>query len=84
MTSGLYRFIAESDDSEGGVQRVFEYKDKDRPYLVRFSDRVDPKTNIVITSLPKGDTRFVHHVVSQHANNYTGIKSCTSKSGPST
>jgi hypothetical protein len=44
MTSGLYRFIAECDDSEGGVQRVFEYKDRDRPYLVRFSDRVDPKT----------------------------------------
>lgn len=77
MSSGLYRFVRECRLGEQKTSRVFEYKNKDRPYLLRLhkDPLVDPKTYIVVASIriPTGTYR---HSIAESSNSAAGIKTC--------
>ena len=79
LSSGDYRFIGECRKDEGIIERVFEYKDKGRPYLLRLNKRVDPLTYVVIRSHPKGDGRYHHNYLA--TNRYKEVASCLEEAG---
>jgi len=83
MTSGLYKFITECKGEGGTVLRVFEYKNKSRPYLLRLHRFVDAYTYVVITSYPGRNSGIYSHEVSEKANKRSRIKSCSPESGTS-
>lgn len=74
LESGDYRFIGECRKSGGVIERVFEYKDKGRPYLLRLNRNVDPLTYVVISSHPKGDGRYHHNYFA--TNRYKKVAAC--------
>jgi hypothetical protein len=78
LTSDLYKFIGECRESEQPIRRVFEYKDKARPYLLRLHTIrfVDPYTYIVVGSYPNGTSGYYAHSVDQKTNDYDKLKSC--------
>lgn len=77
MSSGLYDFVRECQDGENRILRVFEYKNKSRPYLLRLhtDPYVDPKTYVVVSSVrvPSGTYR---HAISESSNNAERVKAC--------
>ena len=80
MTSGLYKFITECNGNDGTVRRVFEYKKKSRPYLLRLHRFVDAYTYVVIASYPTRNREVYNHEVSETANKRSRIKSCPPES----
>lgn len=78
LTSDLYRFVGECRESEQSVKRVFEYKNKGRPYLLRLHTNqfVDPYTYIVVGSYSKGNNGYYHHSIGQKTNDYEKLESC--------
>lgn len=80
LSSGLYSFISECREDGGAFRRVFEYKNKDRPYLLRFHTNplVDPYTYIVVGSYPKKSDAYNHSII-QKANDSEKIILCHTK-----
>ncbi len=84
MSSGLYQFIRECRQEDGDIYRVFEYKKKQKPYLLRLhrDPMVDPKTYIVVLSSRRPSGNFSHMVV-ERANAALKIKRCPADSAMS-
>ena len=78
LASGQYKFIGECRESGQPIRRVFEYKNKDRPYLLRFDTApyVDPYTYIVVESYPRQSSEHFSHSIDQKTNFYERLKSC--------
>lgn len=77
MSSGLYKFVRECRPNEQRTYRVFEYKNKGRPYPLRLHKDpfVDPKTYIVVSSfrIPTGTYR---HSIAESSNSAAQIVNC--------
>lgn len=77
MSSGLYRFLRECRQDADTLFRLFEYKDKARPYLLRLHKDlyVEPRTYIVVRSqrYPIG---AYHHSLGQVSNDASRLTSC--------
>jgi hypothetical protein len=78
MTSGLYNFIRECKITDKEIYRLFEYKNKGRPYLLRLHTNqfVDPKTYVVIGSYRKPAGNY-QHSIDQKSNDSSDIKQCS-------
>ena len=78
MSSGLYRFVKECGSEDGMVvHRLFEYKTKAQPYLLRLHKDlyVEPRTYVLVKSRrhPAGS---YHHSVEQASNDDTKLPAC--------
>jgi len=82
LTSDLYKFIGECREREDvrAVSRVFEYRNKDRPYPLRLHTTrfVEPYTYVVVISYPKGSSGSFHHSVTSKTNDYEKVTPCLS------
>jgi hypothetical protein len=84
MSSGLYRFLRECNAKEDTViYRLFEYKEKARPYLLRLHKDLlaEPRTYIVISS-HRNPVGSYHHSIAQKGNDASGITLCPSGGQP--
>jgi len=83
LTSDLYKFVGECPVSGREVMRVFEYKNKTRPYLLRLHTNqfVDPYTYIVVGSYPRGSNDYYLHRIVQKTNDYEQFELCRLKTG---
>ncbi|MDA1074204.1 MAG: hypothetical protein O3A63_05495 [Proteobacteria bacterium] len=70
FSSGLYQFARECETVGFDIYRLFEYKNKSRPYLLRLhrDPFVDPKTFVVTVSLFREESGTYHHLI--------GLKRC--------
>jgi len=76
MSSGLYRFVRECRIDDQTIYRLFEYKNKGLPYLLRLHfQHVDPKTYVVIGSHHKTAGAYQNNVA-ESAHFASGIKLC--------
>lgn len=77
MSSGLYKFIRECRIDDQNTYRLFEYKNKGRPYLLRLHTNqfVDPKTYVIIRSYRQPAGNYLHSIV-QSSNHASSIKLC--------
>lgn len=84
LSSGLYRFVRQCNtERDAVIYRVFEYKERTRPYLLRLHRDLiaEPKTYIVISSyrFPVGS---YNHGIAQTSNDAEGITLCPLGSKP--
>jgi hypothetical protein len=77
MSSGLYQFVRECNTGEKSIYRLFEYKNKARPYLLRLhaTPFVDPQTYIVVSSHRRPAGHY-HHGIADRSNNASKIRFC--------
>ena len=77
LSSGLYRFVRECSADETHIYRLFEYKNKGRPYLLRLHTNqfVDPKTYVVVGSYRKPGGNYQHHI-SEGSNDASKLRNC--------
>jgi hypothetical protein len=78
LASGQYKFIGTCEASGQSIRRVFEYKNKSRPYLLRIDavPGVDPYTYVVVNSFPRPSSGHFSHSIEQKTNAYERLKSC--------
>jgi hypothetical protein len=76
LSSGLYRFVRECQATERETYRLFEYKKKEVPYLLRLhSGSADPATYVVVLSTRTAAGNY-QHMVSERVNSSRRIKRC--------
>lgn len=77
MSSGLYRFLRECKPEEDKVYRLFEYKEKARPYLLRLHTQplVEPRTYIVVGSR-RSPVGSYQHSIDQKSNDVSRMTLC--------
>jgi hypothetical protein len=77
MSSGLYRFVRECSTEEASIYRLFEYKNKGRPYFLRLHTNqfVDPQTYVVVSSHRRPAGHY-HHGIAGRSNEASKIRFC--------
>ena len=83
MSSGLYRFLRECKPEEDKVYRLFEYKEKARPYLLRLHTQplVEPRTYIVVGSRRSPVGSYLHSI-DQKSNDASSMTLCPPDAQP--
>lgn len=77
MSSGLYRFLRECSPDGDTVYRLFEYKEKARPYLLRLHTQpmVEPRTYILVGS-HRSPVGSYQHQIAQKSNDASRVTLC--------
>ncbi len=81
MSSGLYRFIRECRPGDRRIYRLFEYKNRKRPYLLRLhaNQYLDPKSYVVVGSYRKPAGNY-QHGIAERSNEASSIRLCPPES----